>query len=162
MSIDLLLVERGDGGDLVLPDGANDFVTIEGLQNMVYLALFGGNIAGSTKDVVPGEQSKDWWGNRTFLEENPQQQLNSLTETTLNEIALTSQGRLVLEQSVLSDLEFMTSFAEVSALVSFIGVDRVSIMVTLIQPDNRGESSFTFIWDATRLELEGPNYYETI
>jgi saccharopine dehydrogenase-like NADP-dependent oxidoreductase len=85
--------------------------------------------------------------------DNPERQLNSLTERTLNEVALTSSGRVRIEQAVLKDLDFMKAFAEVSASVSIPETDKVVIQVTVQEPDNIEEQAFTFIWDATKNEL---------
>jgi phage gp46-like protein len=150
--MDLKVIEEGNGGELVKT--AKDLVVISGLQNMVYLALFGGCVEASTPTKrLPTEQAADWWGNSLLFPDNPERQLNSLTERTLNEVALTSSGRVRIEQAVLKDLDFMKAFAEVSASVSIPETDKVVIQVTVQEPDNIEEQAFTFIWDATKNEL---------
>ena len=68
-----------------------DLVTIEGLQNMVYIALFGGNTEASTPiERIDNELAFDYWGNTLFDLNEPQAQFNSLTERTLTETALNS------------------------------------------------------------------------
>jgi hypothetical protein len=83
----------------------------------------------------------------------PEQQFNSLTERILNNVALTSSGRVRIEQAVLQDLAFMKPFAEVTASVSIPETDKVVIAVQLQEPNNLQEQEFTFIWDASRNEL---------
>lgn len=150
--MDLKLTLTGDGGELV--KAGRDLKVISGLENMVLLALFGGNVEASTPTRrLPTEQAKDWWGNSLFFPDDPERQFNSLTEKALNTVALTSSGRVKIEQSVIKDLEFMKEFAEVSASVSIPETDKVMIEVTVQEPDNVEEQAFTFIWDATKREL---------
>src|SRR5688572_6826679 len=104
--MDLKLIVDGNGADIVKT--TKDLVVISGLQNMVLLALFGGNVEASTPTKrLPTEQAGDWWGNSLFFPDDPERQFNSLTERTLNTVALTSSGRVRIEQAVLKDLEFM-------------------------------------------------------
>lgn len=150
--MDLKVIESGNGGDLV--KGTRDLIVISGLGNMVYLALFGGNVQASTPSRrLPTEQVFDWWGNSLLFPNNPELQFNSLTERTLNNVALTSSGRVRIEQAVLLDLAFMKPFAEVTASVTIPETDKVEIAVQLREPDNLQEQEFTFIWDASRNEL---------
>lgn len=150
--MDLKVIELGDGGELVKTP--KDLVVISGLGNMIYLALFGGNVEASTPTRrLPTEQAFDYWANSLFSPDDPERQFNSLTERTLNSVALTSSGRVRIEQAVLKDLEFMKAFATVSASVSIPETDKVIIEVQLQEPDNLEEQAFTFIWDATKNEL---------
>lgn len=150
--MDLKVIETGNGGDLV--KGTKDLEVISGLGNMVYLALFGGNVKASTPlKRLPSEQGFDWWGNVLMFPNEPNLQFNSLTERTLNNVALTSSGRVRIEQAALKDLEFMKPFAEVTASVSIPETDKVMIEVQLREPDNLQEQEFTFIWDASKNEL---------
>jgi len=160
MNIDLLLIENGSGGELVLENG--DLKTIQGLQNFIYLALFGGNVEGSTKEIIGTEQRFYWWANDALLDELQEQQMNSETEKLLNKIVMNSQGRLKLIEAVKEDLEFMSAFGDVAVNVIFEGVDRVNIDVTIQQLSNEADVKFTFIWDATKRELLQKNYYLTL
>lgn len=150
--MDLKVIESGNGGELVKT--ARDMEVISGLGNMVYLGLFGGNVAASTPSKrLATEQAFDWLGNSLLFPNASEQQFNSLTERTLNNVALTSSGRVRIEQAVLQDLAFMKPFAEVSASVSIPETDKVVIAVQLQEPNNLQEQEFTFIWDASRNEL---------
>jgi hypothetical protein len=140
--MDLKVIESGNGGELVKT--ARDLEVISGLGNMVYLGLFGGNVAASTPSKrLATEQAFDWTGNSLLFPNAPEQQFNSLT----------SSGRVRIEQAVLQDLAFMKPFAEVTASVSIPETDKVVIAVQLQEPNNLQEQEFTFIWDASRNEL---------
>jgi hypothetical protein len=162
MSKDILLIERGNGGDFVLDTVKNDIVTITGFQNMVYLALFGGNVDQSTKQYNAGEQRFDWWGNSTLFNRSKSSQMNSSTERILLNTALTTQGRLIIEQAVKSDLSFMRDIADVTVSVTFPLVDRVEIKVKLDKPQSEENSELTFLWSSTLNELINDNRYITL
>ncbi|KKM20617.1 hypothetical protein LCGC14_1643660 [marine sediment metagenome] len=153
--MDLEVIESGNGGDLV--QKGNDLSQIFGFQNMPYLALFGGNVEASTPvERIPSEQAFDWWGN-FLLSNKPEVQFNSLTERTLNNVAVNSSGRLEIENAVKKDLEFMSTFAEVSVDVSIVSTDRVRILITVLEPENLDPKEFQFIWDFTKQELHDNN-----
>lgn len=148
---DLRMIETFDGGDIVL--NGNDLVVINGFQNMPYLALFGGNVKQSTKIFNTDEQRGDFWGNDLLMLQQPEIQYNSDTERLLNEVALNSSGRLLIEQTVLKDLAFMEAFSTVSVSVSIISDNRVSINIKIQEPNNAESNEFTYIWDSTNQEL---------
>lgn len=150
--MDLKLVETGDGGDAVLR--GNDLVVINGLQNMPYIALFGGNVEASTPVVRPqNEQSFDWWGNSLLMFNQPSIQFNSLTERLLKNIALTPSGRTAILNAVLEDVNFMREFATIDVEVAIVSVDRLEILIKIQEPDNLESNEFTYIWDSTNMEL---------
>lgn len=149
---DLMVFESGTGGDVRLL--GNDIEMTDSIFNMVYMALFGGNPeAVTTGSELESEQRGDFWGNGLLLPNDKESQFNSITEKTLDNTALDSAGRIEIEESVKTDLEFMSSLARVDVDVSIVEDDRVQIDVLLTEPDNLTEKSFQFIWDATRKEL---------
>ena len=148
---DLKLIETFDGGDLVL--NGNDLQVIDGFQNMIYLALFGGNIEQSTKEFDEDEERFDYWANDLLMLDSPDIQYNSETERTLNEVTLNSRGRLLIEQSVKKDLEFMQDFGNIDVNVSIIQSDRVKINVIIKEPNELNSNEFNYIWGATENEL---------
>lgn len=151
--MDVAIVETNNGGDFV--KRARDLATIEGFQNMPYLALFGGNTKASTPSKrLSNEQAFDFWGN-TLEKNNPDVQFNSNTERVLNEVHLSSSSRLTIAQAIKDDLKFMAPFAKAKVAVSIISDDKAVLGVRLLQPDNIQEKDFIFIWDATRKELDG-------
>jgi phage gp46-like protein len=132
--IDLMFIETGDGGDFDYDE--NGYLTpINGLQNQVYLALFGGN--------------DDWWGNYLMKPEN---QFLSTFENTLKEVALNSSGVSKLEEAALNDFKYLQQYAEISVVGSIIGHNRFKLEVFLQEPDQQ-EEKITFIWDGTKQDL---------
>lgn len=148
---DIELYETLEGGDFLLK--GNDLSVIDGWQNMVYLALFGGNVEQSTQQFNEDEQRFDWWGNDTFYQDRPKPQFNSNTERLLNQTPVSSAGLEKIRQGVVSDLAFMIEFAEIEVSVSAISDDRIRIDISVNEPNNLQSNEFTYIWDATESEL---------
>ena len=146
---DLVVYETGNGGDVVKK--GNDLQLTEDLFNQVYLAWFGGNVeASTTGEELPTEQRFDWWGNQLFFQDKPEFQFNSELERVLDSVALTSSGRVTIEEAAKRDLKYLEGFAEVSVSVSIIGLDQVQIDALLKEPDNIEAQIFRFIWDKTK------------
>lgn len=151
--MDIELFEDGNGGDIQL--NGSDVKTIDGFGNMIYIALFGGNKVSTPIKRIESEQSFDYWGNALLATNNPAIQFNSLTETALNTIPLSSSGRLQIEKAVLADLNFMRSFCEISVSTEIINVDRIKITIVLKELGNQQSKEFIYIWDGTRRDLIG-------
>lgn len=149
---DVYLIETGDGGDLVLL--GNDIKMIDGLENMIYIALFGGNPGFVTSGAKNTEQAFDYWGNFMLNPSESRVWFNSTLEYLLENTAINSSGRVKLEQAVINDLKFMNDFAKVSASVSLTGVDQVKISVTVIEPNTLNSTEFSYIWNSTRREID--------
>lgn len=155
--MDLRIKETGNGGDVIL--SGKDLIVIEGMQNMPYLSMFGGSLAASTPvRRLEGEQAFDFWGNTLLWASDPGLQMNSQTERTLNNTALTSAGLTKIEQAVIADLDHMDEFVNKTVEVSIIAVDKLSIEITLERPDNLQDKKFIYIWDATNSELSEVTY----
>lgn len=131
---DLAVVETGNGGDLQL--SGNDLAQVFGIENMPYLAMFGGNPGFVTDNQVTQEQSFDFWGNNLLMNSNQSIQFNSLTENLLNIIALNSAGRVQIENAIKADLDFMSSFAVISVTVTIVATDRINVQLTIKQNDS--------------------------
>lgn len=148
---DAKIIETGNGGDVVL--SGNDLAVVYGFVNMPYLALFGGNVESNTPvKRLDGEISTDWWGNALMPNESAIQ-FNSNTERTLMNVALNSSGRILIEQAVNKDLDFMRAFCEVTATVDITGNDRVQINIKLLEPNNLQAREFIYVWDGTLTDL---------
>lgn len=153
MSYDLQIAETLNGGDLRLK--GNDLSAILGFQNMPYLALFGGNLESDTPvKRLPTEQDFSFWGNALFHPQQPAAQFNSRTERTLKQTPLTSAGRLIIEEAIKKDLEFMKAFAVVTVNTAIIATNNLRINIGIREPDNLQAREFIFIWDATRGEVQ--------
>lgn len=152
---DLALHETGDGGDIQLL--GNDLVTTGSIFNQIYMGLFGGNQVSTTGTELETEQRLDWWANGLLFQDEPEIQINSNLETTFNEVALNSSGRLQIEEAVISLLAFLRDVAEISVETSVIDIDRIQITILAQEPENIQEQAFIFIWDATKEEIIIPS-----
>ncbi len=150
---DLRVNETGNGGDLELI--GKDLSMVFGFENMPYLAIFGGNLEGSTNGPKKeNEQAVDWWGNNLLMSNNQDIQFNSLLERKLQNVGLTSASRIEIEQVILRDLQFMNAFSEVSVATEIIATDNLKISITIKQPDNLQDKQFVYIWDSTENTIQ--------
>lgn len=131
MPVDIALIETGNGGDLQMK--GSDLALVFGLENMPYMAMFGGNVEQSTKAKVVEVESFDWWGNNLLMPYDPKNQFNSLCERYINTIPLTSEGRVLIENGIKSDLEFFRGIATVSVTVSIVATDRLDVKIIVNQ-----------------------------
>lgn len=130
-TFDLAIIETNNGGDLQLV--GNDLAVVLGIENMIYLAICGGNVEQSTESNVILSQSFDFWGNNLFLKDDPGTWFNSQTERTLNNTALTSNGRVLIENAVKEDLSFFATMgAQVTVSVTIVNVDHVYIKIRVL------------------------------
>lgn len=151
---DLEIIETGNGGDLFRK--GNDLSIVLGFENFPYLALFGGNKAASTPPAggrVAGQQNFDYWGNSIFAPNNPAIQFNSLTERMLDSTPLNSAGRLLIEEAIKADLQFMAPFAKITVTTAIIATDAIRIDILVKKPDNLQSTAYSFIWSNTLGEL---------
>lgn len=134
MGLDVAIIENGNGGDFQI--GSNDLRTIFSIENQVYLAWFGGNKKEVTQVGKTKAQSFDYWANNLLFGDIPSQQFNSLTESTLDKVAVNSEGRTILESAMKKDLEYMRDDigAEVNVNLSIISDDRWKAVVKIILP----------------------------
>lgn len=118
---DLKLIQTNSGGDLVLR--GNDLATVTGVENTLYLAMFGGD---------------KWVGN--FMTDKPYE---GRTEKTLLEVALNSAGRQAILNAVNADIAFLSDIPGTTwvADVTFVGINRVKIDIGV-----NGEN-FSFLWN---------------
>lgn len=151
--MDVAILETGNGGDIQLI--GNDLAMQGSWGNMPYFGLFGGNKGAVTKQRLPNEESNDWWANDLLFQNDTSVQFNSLTEKKLETIALTSAGRVELEETIKEDLLFMKPFADVTVSVTLIAVDKIKILIRIKKPSNLNTriadqfNEYIFIWDAT-------------
>lgn len=156
--MDAEIIETGNGGDLNRK--GNDLAMVFSFENMPYLALFGGNKEAVTTTRLPSEQGFDFWGNAMLWPNDPSIQFNSLTEHTLENTPLTSAGRIIIEEAIKKDLEFMRPFAEVTVTTEIIATDHLRIGIGIRQPDNLQAKEFIYIWENGRLVLPEEQYQE--
>jgi hypothetical protein len=149
--MDLRIIETGNGGDAVF--NGIDLEITEGFGNMPYLGFCGGNVEESTREYNTGEQRFDWWGNNLLYPNQSGLQFNSDFERLLNNTSLTSSARVIIEQTLKSDLSFMSDFSSVTIESSIVSVDRIELKIKIIEPTNIESNEFVYIWDSTRNEL---------
>lgn len=122
MGWDLALVETGDGGDVTM--NGNDLAVFLNDENEIYLRMFGGNIEADSKSSrVAGEQDFSYWANGLLLGNDDAISFNSTTERTLNNVPLTSQGRLAIESAIRKDLRSLNF----TISVQIISDDRIRV-----------------------------------
>lgn len=88
--MDIEIIETGNGGDYVMTGAVRH--TVSGYENMPYLAMFGGT---------------DFWANDLLFANIPGGQVASKTEAALKSNALSSSGRVAIEQAIKEDLQFL-------------------------------------------------------
>ena len=128
---DLAFIETGNDGDLQL--SGNDFAYVQGIDNMPYLASFGGNPGFVTKSKIETEQSFDFWGNYLFHQDKPELQFNSLVEKKLQDVALNSSGRIDIENTFKKDLAFLAKYAKIEVVAVIQSDDVLKVTIKIIQ-----------------------------
>jgi hypothetical protein len=145
MTRDIKIYETGNGGDINVL--GNDLESVYSFENMPYLAMFGGNVEQSTNQVGENDEQRfDYWGNSFLID--AASQFNSLTERGLITTPITSEGRILIENLVRADLEFMRDFAVVTVTVRVLSDDKLNIDIGIAEPSNLQNLQFQFIWDA--------------
>ena len=139
--MDLAVLETLDGGDL--QKVGSDMAMVYGLENQVYLALFGGN-PGYPTTTDRDSEAFDWWGNKLFMRSEPSQQFNSLFEKKMLDVALTSQGRVELEEAAKKDLEFLKEVATITVSVTIVSDDHIRLYIKMIILDS-AETKITVV-----------------
>ncbi|MDA3816937.1 MAG: hypothetical protein PF486_06130 [Prolixibacteraceae bacterium] len=136
MDKDILIIESGSGGDIVIED--NDIKTTRMLNNQVYLALFGGNFKS---DV--GEQNFDYWANDSLGNEH---KFSSEFERTLTEVAFNTSGIRIIEGAIKKDLEYLKKYVKIEVDASILRKDLLSLYIRLISPNNV-EEKIRVVWN---------------
>lgn len=114
--MDIQLTENGNGGAFTL--NINDLSVVYGVENMPYLAMFGGS---------------DWWGNTLLFPNNPSRRFLSETQAVMLSTALNSSGRLAIENAIKRDLSFLLDmFPDATLIVEtkIVSDDRLSIFIS--------------------------------
>ena len=151
--MDLKLIETGSGGDLIFSGG--DIQLTSEIYNQPYLGRFGGNKKASTNDqFLENEERSDYWGNILFLSNNTNEQFNSRFEKSLNEIELSSSGRIKLERIATEDLNYLDGLSTHESEVVIESVDRIKLIDSITNKDN---TKFSYIWNEAKDEIIDDN-----
>jgi phage gp46-like protein len=149
---DIHIFESGNGGELALL--SNDLVLSESLYQVVYISLFGGNVEASTLgNEIESEERSDYWANELVFPSKTSKQFNSITEKTLNEVALNSEGRLKIESAVKQDLQFLKKIVNLEVNILILDTNKVEIFLVLESIENQSVKQFQFIWDNAKNEI---------
>lgn len=149
---DINLHESGNGGEMAIV--SNDLLMGESLFQQVYLALFGGNIEAVTRgDELITEERFDYWANPLFFSEIPSKQFNSITEKTINSVALNSQGRLSIINAVNEDLSYLTELLNYSIDVQIFEVNKIRIIINFTPKNNQQSRVLQLVYDNAKNEL---------
>lgn len=149
---DINLHESGNGGEMAIV--SNDLLMGESLFQQVYLALFGGNVEAVTRgDELITEERFDWWGNSLFFAETPTKQFNSITERTINSVALNGQGRLAIINAVNEDLSYLTELLNYSIDVEILAVNKIRIIINFTPKSNQENRVLQLVYDNAKNEL---------
>lgn len=145
--MDIALIETGNGGDIQIVNG--DIALVFGLENNPYLAMYGGNVAQNTVDTEANEvaagTTADWWGNNLCIGPDETQQFNSDTERTMNATALTSAGRISIQNAIQDDLDYLEAITgyPVTVSVNITSPDRIEAELSFTLPD--GTTTVTIV-----------------
>lgn len=132
--MDLAILETYDGGDIQIK--GNDLEMVYGIENQLYLAMFGGNVE-QLPNIKNPEQSLNYWGNDLLLFADTSQQFNSFTEIAFDKIPLTSSGRVQLENAIKRDLEYLKKLNVIFTVsVTIVSTDRIDIIIKITQGVN--------------------------
>jgi phage gp46-like protein len=149
---DIVLFETGSGGDFSIVN--EDLLMGESFYQQVYLALFGGNIEESTKDLyLESEERFDYWANSLLFKNEPTKQFNSQTERAIQNNALNSSGRLNIIQAMNVDLAYLKSLANITIDVQITGRDNLRLIVNFIEISNQQDRSLQMVYDNAKKEV---------
>jgi hypothetical protein len=149
---DINLFENGTSGDFAIVNG--DLLMGETLYQNIYLALFGGNIEASTKDVyLSSEERKDYWGNTLIWKNRKSVQFNSETERVIQNTTLNSSGRLLIIQSVNTDLEYLKSIINFSVDVQIPKHDNLRITINFGALSQQQDRVLQMVYDNAKKEV---------
>lgn len=138
---DALMHHTLDGGNIEIVSGQ---VTVSnGVWNMVYLAIMGGNEDDSGDEV---DDPKQWWGNRG--EVVPERQYRSRTQYVMADYPATTSNMAVLREAVEFDLGQLGSALEsVSVSVRLTAPKRVRFTVEVVVDSTRYNFEFEEAWE---------------
>lgn len=160
---DVLLIETLGGGDIGIV--SNTLINDEKLSNIVYLALFGGNVGKSTRKAQKGEFREYYWGNDFTLFEDAR--MDSGFEYSLQTTSLTSGARVKLEAIATQDLKCLLKyFRSYSVKISMLYVDFITLDIIIVTEEGQKvEKSYTYkknnLGDYSPLDYSSEDYYTT-
>lgn len=141
---DVLLQSTLDGGEINFTDGIIEMTT--GFETMVYLLLFGGNIAD---DGTTATEKKEWWGNK-LEENNSDRKIHSRTQNLIHGLPATPENLLLLEEAARQDLSILISEKIVDKIEMYFSIpskNRVNMVIIGWKDENKlFETEFEENW----------------
>lgn len=113
---DILIYSTEDGGEINFNSGVIEMT--KGFESIVYLLLFGGNIADNGTDAT---KDKEWWGNK-LEQNNPEKRLHSRFQNLIFGLPATPANLKRLKLAAEQDL---------AILISEKIVDKIDIELTI-------------------------------
>ncbi len=137
-------------GNIVIVNGK--IATDQTFHTVIYLALFGGNVGGVTKqDRNPlGVDNLDYFGN-LFQKERGLIPFNSRFEKALRDTPITGSNNEFFISKIKEDLAFMKAknmINEILPTLTIIGHDKLKIDITVTKPDKTSEN-YQYLWSKT-------------
>ena len=123
---DVLLSQTPDGGEVTWINGEPSLT--DGLDNAVFLSLFGGEVRDSGSD---GDKPLEWWGNK--IETDPAARYRSETQALIAALPLIPANMQRIEDAATRDLAWMVPSLAQTVVVdtSMPALNTLQIDVTL-------------------------------
>ena len=132
---DVIIFQTSDGGEIEINNGLIEMSG--GLQNTVYLLLFGGN--DEDNKTSNEEFNRSWWGNSNEDEIN---QYRSETQYLLKSLVATSSNLRKLELTAKRDLNWMIESKLASKINTSASIPTLNMVKLIIEID---QNQFKFI-----------------
>jgi len=132
---DVIIFQTSDGGEIEINNGLIEMSG--GLQNTVYLSLFGGN--DEDNKTSNEEFNRSWWGNSNEDEIN---QYRSETQYLLKSLVATSSNLRKLELTAKRDLNWMIESKLASKINTSASIPTLNMVKLIIEID---QNQFKFI-----------------
>lgn len=132
---DPILIDNGDGGDLVIVNGQPEMD--DGLQNAVFISLF---------------TDKSWWAN-SILPDNEQ---TTSELSTLDRSVLTNKTRLDAEEYARQALSWMVSdglASKISVSAEIVAIGVLGLIITIEQPGKQSTVRYKINWENMAVQI---------
>ncbi|MCH9712744.1 MAG: hypothetical protein K0U20_08990 [Proteobacteria bacterium] len=142
--MDVLLYQTNDDGEINVENGVIEMAP--GLDNAVYLSLFGGNEDCSARPNCPFT----WWGN--ISEDDDAFKYKSETLFLLKGLPATTGNLHRIEQAAIRDLNWLITNKVASTVLVTVSIPALNRVKILVNIEAEGmESNFEFVenWKAS-------------
>jgi phage gp46-like protein len=134
------MTHTSDGGEIEYLNGQPTMS--DGIFNLVYLSLFGGNEQDSG---LQGDDNKQWWGN--FGETDVSKKYRSETQHLLRSIPAIPANMRRIEDAAQRDLAGLEVIKSATAAVSLVAMNKVAIDLEIeVRSGTRHQFQFLSTW----------------